>query len=182
LINQAIENGIDVVPVPGVSAIITALSVSGLPMDSFVFLGFPPHKAGQRKRFLAALADEPKTLDFFESPKRIIAFQHDMEEMWGNRKCVLARELTKVFEEVLRGSIAELLPLLEGREIKGEWTLLVSGREKSLSIPVDDVITRFHALAHDAVLSRRDIVELIAQETGLPRRKVYQQILKNDRG
>jgi 16S rRNA (cytidine1402-2'-O)-methyltransferase len=124
---RAIENQIEVIPVPGVSALITALSASGISTTSFIFEGFIPRKSGKRRNLFTSLCKEPRTLIFYESPRRLLATLQDLLEAVGDRKIVIARELTKMFEEMIRGSISETIALLEGKTIKGEVTIIVSG-------------------------------------------------------
>ena len=127
LTKLAIENDIKVIPIPGATALIAALSASGLPTDSFIFEGFTPRKSGKRRNFFLSLKDQPKTLIFYESPRRLLSTLKDLLEVLGDRKIVIARELTKIFEEVIRGKISEVIELLEDKTIKGEITILVSG-------------------------------------------------------
>ena len=127
LTKLAIENNIKVIPIPGATALITALSASGLPTNSFIFEGFIPRKSGKRRNFLLSLKDQPKTLIFYESPRRLLSSLKDILEVLGDREIVIARELTKIFEEVIRGKISEVIELLEDKTIKGEITILVSG-------------------------------------------------------
>jgi 16S rRNA (cytidine1402-2'-O)-methyltransferase len=131
LIRAAIDAGIDVEIVPGVSAVTAALVASGFgPISksgSFLFCGFLPHKSGQRRNALSRLAPLPYALVFFESPYRLLKCLHDMHDLLGNRHAVVARELTKKFEEVIRGDLATILKKLENRSIKGEITLVVEG-------------------------------------------------------
>lgn len=177
LIRQAIENNIRVVPVPGVSAVISALSVSGLPMDAFVFHGFLPSRPRRRKELLQFLRDEEKTIVFYESPRRLLSSLRDMESVFGARDIVVLREMTKLFEEVIRGSISQVIGALQGREVKGEVTLVVAGQAK---IPVEhsdeEIRDRFEQLRKDTKLSRRDIIAKLAAEMGAPRKRVYQVI------
>ncbi|MCX5853539.1 MAG: 16S rRNA (cytidine(1402)-2'-O)-methyltransferase [Deltaproteobacteria bacterium] len=177
LIRRAIENNIRIIPVPGVSAVIAALSVSGLPMDAFIFYGFLPSKPGKRKEFLESIECEQKTVVFYESPRRLLATLQEMESVFGDRDIVVSREMTKVFEEVLRGSIPQVLAKLQGRGIKGEVTLVVAGKEKILTDYSDEEICdRFELLRKDADLSRRDIIAKLATEMGMPKKKVYRVI------
>jgi len=127
VIAEAIKCDILIVPIPGACAAITALSVSGLPVHRFAFEGFLPPKTGKRKTLFKKLAEEERTLIFYESPFRICSAIKDMIEVLGNRKAALAREITKLHEETLRGNLTEILENLEGRKIKGEITLLVEG-------------------------------------------------------
>lgn len=128
LIKSAIENKIPVIPIPGPSAIITALSISGLPTDSFLFKGFLSHKSKKRREQLEQLKEIKETIILYESPHRVKETLRDIFEILGDRDIVLARELTKLYEEVLRGKISEILNKIEARKIKGEITLVISGK------------------------------------------------------
>jgi 16S rRNA (cytidine1402-2'-O)-methyltransferase len=130
LVREAIDAHIPLVPVPGVSASLTALSISGLPTDRFVFVGFLSRKKGRRRRELEVLKDEPRTMIFFEAPHRLVKMLTDISEVLGNRDIVLAKEMTKVFEQVVRGPAREVLSSLKEKTIKGEYTVLVKGLEK----------------------------------------------------
>jgi 16S rRNA (cytidine1402-2'-O)-methyltransferase len=130
LVREAIDAHIPLVPVPGVSASLTALSISGLPTDRFVFVGFLSRKKGRRRRELAALKDEPRTMIFFEAPHRLVKMLTDISEVLGNRDIVLAKEMTKIFEHVVRGPAREVLSSLKDKTIKGEYTVIVNGLEK----------------------------------------------------
>ena len=179
LINQAIDNAINVVPIPGPSAVTAALSISGLPMDSFVFLGFLPSRAGKRKQQIESLKDEKKTMVFYESPRRILQTLQEIEKIMGNRNAVIVRELTKVYEEILRGTLRELINTLNQREIKGEITLLISGAEKQPEpYSREKLTTRYIELQTDPKLSTRDMVSIIAEEMGMPRKEVYKEVLQ----
>lgn len=127
LTKLAIENNIDVIPIPGATALIAALSASGLPTDSFIFEGFIPRKSGKRRSFFLSLKDQPKTLIFYESPRRLLSALTDLLEVLGDRKIVIARELTKIFEEMIQGTISDVIEHLQDKTIKGEITILVSG-------------------------------------------------------
>jgi 16S rRNA (cytidine1402-2'-O)-methyltransferase len=128
LIRAAIDAGIDVEVIPGVSAVTTALAGSGCGgSGTFLFYGFLPHKGAQRRKILSRLAPLPYTLVLFESPYRLVKCLRDMRELLGNRRVVVARELTKKFEELLRGDLEAVLKKLENRSIKGEITLVVEG-------------------------------------------------------
>ncbi|MEE9198205.1 MAG: 16S rRNA (cytidine(1402)-2'-O)-methyltransferase, partial [Dehalococcoidia bacterium] len=125
LIGAAIERGIEVVPVPGPSAVLTALVVSGLPTHSFVYLGFLPRRKGERRRLLASLVDEPRTIVAFEAPHRLITTLQDLSELFNQRPLAVCRELTKLHEEVFRGTAQEALHHV--REPRGEVTLVIRG-------------------------------------------------------
>ncbi len=130
LIRLAIEHSIPVVPIPGPSAVITALSVSGLPTDAFLFKGFLPNKAKKRRQLLEQLVEIRETLIFYESPHRLSETLKDIFETLGDREIALTRELTKVYEEVLRGKLSEVIPHLSEKKLKGEITLVIAGRTR----------------------------------------------------
>ncbi len=131
LINQAILAEIPVSPIPGPSAAISALSASGLPTDRFAFEGFMPRKKGPRAKKLMALQSDPRTLIFYESPYRVLGLLADIETAFGNRRVVICREMTKKFEEVIRGEVKEVIQKLENKKLLGEFTFVVEGnREK----------------------------------------------------
>lgn len=126
LVRQAIEAGVPVHPIPGPAAAMTALCVSGLPTDRFAFEGFLPRKSGGRRTRLLALADDPRTLIFYESPHRVSALLSEMLRVMGDRKIALGREMTKQFEEIVRGSVTEVMEKIGGRVLRGEITLVVA--------------------------------------------------------
>jgi 16S rRNA (cytidine1402-2'-O)-methyltransferase len=130
LIQLAIENQLPIIPVPGSSAVITALSVSGLPTDAFLFKGFLPHKSKKRRDLLQELENVRETIIFYESPHRISETLRDILEILGDRETVLTRELTKVYEEIIRGKVSEILNQVGDRTLKGEITLVISGRTR----------------------------------------------------
>ena len=128
LVQQAIESGIPVIPIPGPSAVIAAMSISGLPTDSFTFAGFLPKKGGKRRKLLEKLGDLDGTSILYESPHRLMRTLEDLLEVCGDRQIVITRELTKAFEETTRGTIREVINTLEGRRIKGEVTIVLAGK------------------------------------------------------
>ena len=130
LLRGCITSEIPIVPIPGVSAVITAASVSGLPLHNFTFEGFLSPKSGKRKRHLSVLTDEERTLIFFESPHRLRRFLEDVFEVMGERDIVVTRELTKKFEEIFRGNVSEALEKFRGTEPRGEFTILIAGRRR----------------------------------------------------
>ena len=135
LVREAIDNNIRLVPIPGVSASLAALSVSGLPTDRFIFVGFLSNKKGRRRKELEGLKREMRTIIFFESPHRLIKMLTDMHEILGDRDIVLAKEMTKIFEEVKKGSVSKILSSLEDKKVRGEYTIIVQGaKEKPVSI------------------------------------------------
>jgi 16S rRNA (cytidine1402-2'-O)-methyltransferase len=185
LVRAALAHGVNVFPIPGVSAAVTALCASGLPTDAFVFLGFAPRKKGRRRDLLESLADERRTLVFYESPRRVAAFLDEILVAMGDRPAVLGRELTKLHEEFIRGTLSEIRAVLADRlEVKGECTLLVDGAAATESISDADLIDALrHALAQPGVrlsgLSRD-----FARQYGLPKKTVYAMALtiKNETG
>jgi 16S rRNA (cytidine1402-2'-O)-methyltransferase len=173
LVKTAIERGFDVVPVPGPSAVLAALAVSGLPTDDFRFVGFLPAKAGARRKSLAAILNAPGTVVAFESPHRILNTLADMAEILGSGPIVLAREITKIHEEFLRGSAAEIREQLALRaSVKGEITLIIGLREKSAN-EVSDPVSEVFRLESEEGLDRIQAVKAVAKQLGLPKREVY---------
>ena len=126
LVRRAIAAGVPITSIPGPAAFVSALILSGLPVHSFTFRGFPPHKAGSRRRFLAQEAESRHTLVFYESPHRLIAFLKDALEIYGDRQAAIANDLTKLFEAVERGSLSELITRLEGSQLRGEYTIVIA--------------------------------------------------------
>lgn len=176
----AIAEGLTVLAAPGASAVLAALTVSGLPSDRFMFVGFAPAQAGARARMLAELEKTPATLIFYESPKRINRILGEMRDAWGEaREAVVCRELTKRFEEVTRGTLGSLADAFEGRAVKGEIVLLV-GRAVAHAPDAQTVEDRLrHYLAEKSV---KDAAAIVALEMDLPKRDVYQLALKLERG
>ncbi len=174
LVAAAVDAGVTVTVVPGPSAVLAALAVSGLPVDRFCFEGFLPRKAAERARRLAALAEEPRTLVIFEAPHRTAATLAALADVFGaERPAALCRELTKTHEEVRRGPLAELAAAaLDG--VRGEVTLVVAGAPTKAGAPLDEAALR--AWVDDKVAagsSRKDAILAVATESGLPRKAVY---------
>ncbi len=180
-VRRVVEAGLRVVPLPGPSALITALSASGVGEGAFVFLAFLPSHPSRRREALRTLRDERRTLIFYESPRRLAACLHDCLSILGNRHVVVARELTKIHEEFMRGSLEEVCALVGGRTIKGEVTVIVAGGEgKGREIREEDIRRRLRELAAEGVVSRRELVRQVARETGIPRSLVYRLALEGD--
>jgi 16S rRNA (cytidine1402-2'-O)-methyltransferase len=177
LVVAAVAADIRVTAVPGPSAVLTALAVSGLPVDRFCFEGFLPRKAGERSRRLAELAAEPRTMVFFEAPHRTGAALSAMAGAFGDdRPGAACRELTKTYEEVRRGPLGELAEwAAEG--VRGEVTIVVAGATSTGVVDADPASLRsaVDALVDDG-LSRKDAVAAVAKTTGLPKREVYQVV------
>lgn len=135
LVRAAIEADIPITSIPGPTALISALILSGLPVHSFIFRGFPPRKPGPRRRFFAEDQDSPHTLIFYESPYRLLAFLKDALAVYGDRPAAVANDLTKMFESVDRGSLSTLISRFEEINPRGEYCVVISGLEKSVSHP-----------------------------------------------
>jgi 16S rRNA (cytidine1402-2'-O)-methyltransferase len=178
LVRIAVEAGISIVPVPGASAVITALSVAGMPSDRFAFFGFLPEKAGRRQSFLQKLKTLPMTLVFYESPRRIVDSLKDIRDILGDRDAAVTRELTKVFEEVIRGRVDELIAKLEKQGVKGEITLLVGGAPEKPGAGDPEIEALFREMERQGEFSTRDLAARIAVELDLPRKRVYEVVLK----
>ena len=134
IVNAAIRAEIPIVPIPGVSAIVTALCASGLPTDRFAFEGYLPRKSGRRRKLIESLKDEERTLIVYESPYRIMTALGDFYDLCGDRYVVVARELTKIHEEIIRGPVSEILRAWSTKTVKGEITLLIAGAQHSNKI------------------------------------------------
>ncbi len=179
LIQKSISEGIQVIPVPGVSAAITALCVSGLPTDSFIFVGFAPRKQGKRQTLFSNLSKETRTLIFYESPRRILNLVEDLLLILGERKAVLAREITKLHEEFIRGNLSQIINHIKFKgEIKGECTLVVEGLVSETEIS-EDVIEQdiLHAM-NQPEENLSGVVKKIAGRHGISRKRVYDLALK----
>jgi 16S rRNA (cytidine1402-2'-O)-methyltransferase len=178
LVKACIEAQIPVVPIPGASAAITALSAAGLPTDKFVFEGFLPAKTQQRRSHLESIKIEQRTLIFYESPHRLQDTLQDLAETFGvSRQIVLARELTKLYEEFWRGTIAQALTYTAEREPQGEYTLVVAGStSEEPHLDEAQLIAELEDLMSQGI-SRSQASRQLAQLTKLPRRHLYQLAL-----
>ncbi len=128
VVRAALQESIPLSAIPGPTALITAIILSGLPVHSFTFRGFPPHKGGPRRRFLEVDKDSPHTLIFYESPHRLEAFLKDAQEIFGDRQAALANDLTKFYESVERASLSELASQVAGKTLKGEYVVVIAGK------------------------------------------------------
>jgi 16S rRNA (cytidine1402-2'-O)-methyltransferase len=178
LINLAVHENIAVVPIPGATAAISALSISGLPTDSFVFEGFLPNRHTARIKRLEELRTGKRTMIFYEAPHRIIQSIEDLLQVFGERKAVLTRELTKVHEEVIRGTLSEIRAQLKKSTIKGEFTITVHGAAEDQKQADIDPATYLRDLMLHRGLSKKDAVAVAAKELGLPKKDVYKESLK----
>lgn len=180
LVREARDAGLEVIPVPGPSAVVAALSVSGLPTDRFFFEGFLPSRAGARKRRLAELAGIAETIVFYESPLRLRATLEEMRSVLGERDAFLCREATKMHEEYRRGTLSSLLELLRGRErVRGEVVLVVAGAPAAPEADAAEVPALFERLVAEG-RSRREAVKEVARLTGLAARDVYRRTLDGE--
>jgi len=180
LIRAAIERGIPVVPVPGPSALVTALVVSGLPTDSFVYLGFLPRRREERRRLLESVARERRTLVAFEAPHRLLATLADLKEVLGDRRIAIARELTKVHEEVWRGTTDEALARFEEAPPRGEFTLVIEGAREA-RWDEERVRRALRRMLGEGV-GTREAVKAVAELAGWPKREVYELALEEGEG
>ena len=174
LVTAAVAAGVTVTAVPGPSAVLTALAVSGLPVDRFCFEGFLPRKKDERSRRLADLAEEQRTLVFFEAPHRTEAALAAMAEAWGeDRPAAVCRELTKTHEEVRRGPLGELVAWAADG-VRGEVTIVVAGMTPGAGVLTDDESLRAAVAAREAAgMSRKEAIVEVARSAGVPKRQVY---------
>lgn len=178
IIQRAIEENIEIIPVPGPTALITALSISGLPSEEFTFIGFLPVKQVQRRKKLLELSSEKRTLVFYEAPHRILQSLHDMLEVLDDRRACIARELAKMFEEVLRGRLSELIEKLENSKIAGEYVIVVEGITETPQT-VDEALKEVKELMKKGK-GRKEAVKIIAELYGLSKKELYEKSLKMD--
>lgn len=172
LIVAAIQRNIQVVPIPGSSIVISALVVSGLPTDRFVYLGFLPHKAGDRQRFLKSVAQERATLVVLETPHRLREALTDINEILGDRRIAVCREVTKLHEEIFRGTVSSAIEHFTSP--RGEFALVIDGqRETDVPEVTDDIIKRLEKM-HRAGMSAKEAIAVLSGATGLPHKKLYQ--------
>jgi 16S rRNA (cytidine1402-2'-O)-methyltransferase len=185
LVRAAREAGHRVVPVPGPSALTALVSASGFPPGPFTFIGFLPHRKGARRRALQALVNESRPLLFFESPRRFVPMLADALEILGDRDACLGREMTKLHEEILAGTIRTLLETFEGREVRGEIALMLSAASpvpSATGTPASDnpapesPPARVRRLI-EAGVDRKEALRRVARETGVSRRDLYRKVL-----
>jgi 16S rRNA (cytidine1402-2'-O)-methyltransferase len=181
LVTLCVRHKIPVVPVPGPSAMLAALSAAGLPNEEFVFVGFMPARSGERRRMLERLRIEERTIIFYEAPHRVAESIADLLDILGDRPACLAREVTKLYEEFLRGKLSQLAESLAERPARGEITLLVGPPEQSgVSGQADSTQSlsdRVEELIRQAKLDRKDALKLAAKERGITRRAAYDQLI-----
>lgn len=178
LIQAAVTEGISVVPIPGPSAAVTALVISGLPTDNFLYLGFLPRRKEARRKVLTGIARLPYTLVLYEAPHRVLALLADVDDLLGNRRISVGRELTKAYEEVWRGHVREAIDHFKRDTIRGEFTLVIEGAE---DVRWDEAAVQ-KALEEEqgSGTSRREAVEFVAALSGWRKREVYKLSLSID--
>lgn len=176
LVQQAREAGITITPLPGASALSTALSVSGITDPHFMFLGFAPSKKSQRKSLLTSLKDSPHPIIFYESPRRIQGLLNDIFNIWGDRSAFWARELTKRHEDLHGGSISQLLELAGAQKNRGEFVLIVHPGE-TVQAEGDNVRELLVWYRDNTSMSLKDVSKTLATDLGLSRSAIYQEAL-----
>jgi 16S rRNA (cytidine1402-2'-O)-methyltransferase len=174
LVVAASEQGIPIVPIPGASVLVTALAVSGLPTDQFVYLGFLPRRKGQRKRLLEQIAEEERTILAFEAPHRLLSALEDILAVLGDRRIAICRELTKIHEEVFRGTASQALAHFA--EPKGEFTLVIAGKGQKRP-PAEDFEDELRRL-YQKGLSAKEAISQVAKATGASKKELYRLWLK----
>ena len=178
IIRLSIENGIEVIPLPGATAAITALVISGFSTDSFVFEGFLPSKKNDRIKELQRLKDEKRTIILYEAPHRILNLLKDMYEELGDRQISISRELTKIYEETFRGSIKEALNKFEAERPRGEFVLIMKGAEIEEKDIFENITIREHIkLYMEEGLTKKDAVKKVAEERNTSKNVVYKESL-----
>lgn len=178
VISRAIDEGIEIVAIPGPTALIAALSISGLNTEEFTFIGFLPVKQSQRRKKLLELSSEKRTLVFYEAPHRILKSLDDMLEILGDRRACLARELTKMFEEVLRGTLSEILEKLENSKIAGEYVIVVEGA-KEKAVDLEEALSEIKELMKKGK-GRKEAVKIVSDLYNLSKKELYEESLKRD--
>ena len=175
LVVAASERGIPIVPIPGPSVLVTALAVSALPSNEFIYLGFLPRRKGQRRRFFEQIAEEQRTIIAFEAPHRLIATLGDILDVLGDRRIAVCRELTKIHEEVFRGTVSAAIAHF--REPMGEFTLVIEGKskgERALTVPIEEELRRLYQKGFSA----KEAVSQVAKATGVPKKELYKVWIK----
>jgi 16S rRNA (cytidine1402-2'-O)-methyltransferase len=175
LVRACAEEGIEVTVVPGPSAVTAALAVSGLPTDRWVFEGFLPRRAAERRARLRELAHEPRTVVLFESPRRLVATLREVLEEVGDRAVAVARELTKLHEEVLRGRVSEVLEALDGPEPRGEVVVVLGGAEPEAA-PLRELVAEARALVEGG-MRKRDAATDVARRRGGSANEIYEALV-----
>lgn len=181
LVRAALAAGYAVSPVPGPNAAIAALVASGLPTDTFLYLGYLPRKSGERRKALEQVSDLPFTLIYLEAPHRLLAALKDMQEQLGDRLVAVGRELTKLHEEIFRGKLSEAVEHFSQQAPRGEFTLVITGRPAELEAWDEERLRSAIALADAGQETPARLASRLAAESGWPRRKIYRMILERER-
>lgn len=179
LIVAAIERGIPVVPVPGASAVTTALVASGLPANQFLYVGFLPRQKGDRQRLLKSVVNEPRTIIAFEAPHRLASSLKEALEILGDRKVAICREVTKIHEEIFRGTVSQAIAHFA--QPRGEFTLVIAGKtakEPEINKQIELRLRKLHKQGATA----KEAVSQLSQTTGIPKKKLYQAWLRLSKG
>ena len=177
LVKAALASNFDVIPVPGPSAPVTALTVSGLPTDSFLYLGYLPHKTSDRHHFISNVANVTYTLIFLESPYRIVESLEDLLSILGDRRICVAREMTKMFEEYWRGSISGAVAYFKSQPARGEFTLVVGGKPKdAIEKWTEEQLLETIKVELRSGRSAKDISLELARQSGWNKRDIYARI------
>ena len=179
IVKEAVAAGIKVVPLPGASAVVTAISASAMPTDMFCFVGFLPKKKGSQSALLRSLSERRETLVFYESPRRLLPLLSTIKNHMGDRYAVIARELTKIHEEFIRGRISELIGQIEDRAVlKGEVTLLVAGRPETAGEDAETLEAEITKLILKDNLSTAMLAARLAKRYNLSKSDIYQEVIK----
>jgi len=176
LIRKAIEEGIRVIPIPGPTAVIAALSISGFSTDTFIFRGFLPVKVSQRLKELKGLSLDPRTIVLYEAPHRLLETLADISETFADRRIVVIKELTKFYEEAFRGTASVILKRLESSKIAGEYVIVLEGRPEEKSNTTEDALAEVKTLMKRG-LRRKEAVKKIAEEYGISKKELYDKSL-----
>jgi len=186
LVTLCLRHKIPVIPVPGPSALLASLSASGMPTEEFLFLGFLPARSGERRRAVERLRIEERTIILYEAPHRVAECLADTLEILGDRPACLAREVTKLHEEFVRGKLSEILATIEERPPRGEITLILGPPDAAEGHAQADssqsLAARVEELMHQARLDRKEALKLAAKERGLTRRAAYNQMVASQAG
>lgn len=179
LISKVIERNIDLIVLPGGTAAISALILSGLSTEKFVFEGFLPSKKKDRRKALENIKYEERTIILYESPYRVLDLLKDIKDIMGNRKVSISREITKVYEETIRGTIEEIIKKIKEEKPKGEFVLILEGGEKNDVNYYKNLTIKEHlSLYLDKGLTKKDAVKIVAKERSIPKNVVYKESLK----
>lgn len=175
VIKRALEEGFEVIPIPGPSALIAALSVSGLPMRGFTFAGFLPPKRTQRLKAIEELSLEKRTIVFYEAPHRILETLQDMYEVLGDRNVAVFKEITKIHEEVFRGNLKKIIQEIEGITVAGEFVVVVEGKGREVA-SIDDALREVESLIKKG-RGRKEAVKMVSEYYGISKKELYDRSL-----